>query len=61
MKKDYPNKMAGAGESTKALKCVSECTAPGIGAWNVGDIIRDPEVIERLLGNPNFEILKEDK
>lgn len=61
MKAKYPNKMAGEGTSTKALVCIQECMKMGVGAWVVGEKITDPEIIAALEGNPNFEILKEEK
>lgn len=45
----------------KELVCIRECEAPGIGHWNVGDVITDPDLVERFKDNPNFRDTKEEK
>lgn len=42
------------------LKCVAECWAPGLGAFNVGDIVTNAELVSKLAGNPNFQEISEE-
>jgi hypothetical protein len=60
MRRHYENKqMKPSGEE---LLCVRDCEAPGYGAWKSGEKVRDPKLVERLKGNPNFEVItREDK
>ncbi len=41
------------------LVCKSSCNIPGIGTWTHGDIVRDPALIEKIQGSPNFERTQE--
>ncbi len=59
MIKAAPNKAAETSELPKALKCLQECVAPGIGYWKPGDLVTDRETIAYLRSNPNFEATKE--
>lgn len=47
----YSNKAA----KGHAIKCVRDCDAPGIGAFKAGDLVADPEIVEKLKDNPNFK------
>lgn len=39
--------------------CVSECNVPEVGTWKAGDQIKDPAVIAKVLGSPNFKKIEE--
>jgi hypothetical protein len=43
------------------LKCVTECWAPGLGFFKVGEILSGAELVEKLNGNPNFIEITEEK
>lgn len=70
MKKKYDNKMMDSAEvdNKKAdappiptkLICTAECEMPGVGYWKGGDVITDQNIINKVIGNPNFVELKED-
>lgn len=59
MKKGYKNKMAKVTSNKTGLRCIRECEAPRLGAWKVGDIIKDKEIVEIMKDNPCFETIKE--
>lgn len=61
--RNLKKKAEAKGDSTmgKELVCIRECEAPGIGHWNVGDVITDPDLVERFKDNPNFRDTKEEK
>lgn len=41
--------------SGKSLVCTRECDMPGVGAWSVGDVVTDPELLKLLAGHPYFD------
>lgn len=63
MKRNYSDKSISGGEDKggepKALRCLRECVAPGYGFFKPGDKVTDPELVEYLKSNPNFEETKE--
>lgn len=62
MMKDMKNKAMKAEDAglPVCLKCVVECWAPGLGAFNVGDIVSNAELVKKLAGNPNFKEISEE-
>lgn len=61
MIKNYKSKdMQAGGDKPTRLKCVTECWAPGVGAFKAGDIIEDAEIVRQMAGNPNFQEITEE-
>lgn len=46
---------------SKCLRALRECEMPGVGAFKSGDIITDPEKIQRIADNPNFEVINQEE
>lgn len=42
-----------------ALVCNSACNIPGVGTWAHGEIVRDPELMTKISGSPNFDKIEE--
>ncbi len=62
MMKDSKNRaMKPEGVSTKKFLVLRGCEMPHVGAWKTGDVIEDPEIIEKVKDNPNFKPIKEGK
>jgi len=63
MIKNHSNKAMDAGKTQRPvahIKCVRECWAVGLGAFAVGDVVADADIIEKLTGNPNFVEITEE-